>query len=177
MVRGEPKRTHHTHGYGYDILTTIGKTFQKRKKTVAMSKFSVYIMYMEANDNFKKVDKMRYEKINSTNSDYVEKIKSAILAGEKITPVVVVENSEIAITGSHRIQAYHELEMDEDMPIVEVSEEEFEATKHAYGDKFGHYYFSEMSEMNEFCEMLMEITASEDVKKALDYQLESTMDL
>jgi len=118
---------------------------------------------------------MRYEKINSTNSEYVEKIKTAIIAGEKINPIVVVEESEIAITGSHRIQAYHELEMDDEMPIVEISEEDFEATKQVYGDKFGHYYFSEMSEMNDFCEMLMEITLSEEVKKALEDQLESTM--
>jgi hypothetical protein len=50
--------TRHRSRRGYDILATSKKTFQKRKKTVALSRFSVYIMYMEANDSFKKVDKM-----------------------------------------------------------------------------------------------------------------------
>jgi hypothetical protein len=98
-------------------------------------------------------------------------LTGAILAGESITPIVVVEDSDIAITGSHRIQAYHELGMDEEMGTVEISEEDFEAAKQAYGERFGHYYFSEMTEMKEFCGMLFNLTSSDDVRSALEGQI------
>jgi hypothetical protein len=133
----------------------------------------MYIIYISKRDSFKRVDQMRFSKLNRTEKEKVEAIKSAILAGETMTAVVAHEDDETAITGSHRIQAYHELGMDDEMPVVYISDEDFQKAINAYSEKYNFgevVYFSEISEMNQFCEVLFDIVEDEEVKTELEDQ-------
>jgi len=98
----------------------------------------------------------------------IDLIMAAIMNGEEITPIVIVEDSEISLTGVHRLEAFNRVSKidgyeDIEIPVVEITEEEFRSAIEAEN----YEYFSEVHDMNNFCKSLYNITENDEVKKAL----------
>lgn len=119
-----------------------------------------------------------YQKIHSVDSEEkVQAIISAYNNDESINPIVCVEGSDewngdfVAVTGTHRIEAFERMGIPEETPVVFISEEEHEKAIAKYAEfRCKDAYWSEVDDVNEYIEFLYDITESEEVKKAIEDQ-------
>lgn len=96
-----------------------------------------------------------------------ESMIAALKMGQKLPPVVVVEGSPYALTGSHRLAAWKALGMEPD--VVEVSQEDYAK---ACLDLWGEVKtWEEIYDFDEFCEALYRVTGDPDVRLALSEQM------